>query len=377
MEDRSIRQSAPDEIDLGELLLAIWNGKWLVAGITLACAAIAVVYLIFAPKTFVTRLEVRPLTSFDAEAYTFFNRLDGMSITPGVLISLLGERLSTREDIIHFADQYELVDRSPFEDETEYAVALREYADSLSIEGPGTGSDDEDESPILQIQIQGPEKKATTNAFRDVLASANEFVRERLESRVRMYITQETQLRDFAIEDLTRRIEGARIDYDRNAERRSAFLAEQALIAREMGVAQPVMEDQATVASSSVNIGFVQEAPYYLFGYRAIEKELELIQARENKDAFIPQLVELQREKRELLEDPRLGRMLLAFETTPATSPEQFKAAHWHLSERNLKHKTSPILVLALSIILGGMLGLFVLFIKVAVASAKRKPATS
>lgn len=371
MEHRPVQQRASDEIDLGELLLAIWNGKWLIAGITLVCAVLAVIYLKFSPKTFVAQLEVRPLTSFDAEAYTFFNRLDGMTITPAVLISLLGERLATREDIIRVADQYQLVDRSEFDDDSEYQVGLRQYAESLSIKGPGTGSND-DESRLLQIRIEGPNKEATTNAFREALNNANEFVRQTLESRIRTYIAQETQLRDFKIEDLARRIEGTRIDYDRNAERRSAFLAEQAEIARQVGVAQPVMEDQATVASSSVNIGIVQDAPYYLFGYQAIEKELDLIQQRDNKDAFIPQLVELKREKRELQEDPRLGRMLLAFETTPVTSSEHFKTGHWNLSQRDLKHKTSPVLVLALAIVLGGMLGLFALLIKNVVTSSRR-----
>lgn len=102
-----------------------------------------------------------------------------------------------------------------------------------------------------------------------------------------------------------------------------------------------------------------------------------MIEARDDKDSFIPELGELERKQRELKNDPFLERAQLAFEATPIFSPEQFKAARWDISASDFESDTRSALILALAVVLGGMLGLFVLFIKVTVASAKRKPAKS
>ena len=182
-------------------------------------------------------------------------------------------------------------------------------------------------------------------------------------------------MRQSELEDIARQIEGLRADYDLQIEQKLALLNEQAQIARELELRKPTTEGPTVLTPSSVSIGMIQKQPYYLYGYEAIEKEVALIEAREDKDDFIPELAELERKQRELKNDPFLERAQLAFEATPIVSPEQFQAARWDISASDFESDTRSALVLALAVVLGGMLGLFVLFIKTAITSTSRRPA--
>lgn len=53
METQSTYQPVPDdEIDLRELFLKLWRGKWLIVGVTFVCSAIAVTYALLAEPVF-------------------------------------------------------------------------------------------------------------------------------------------------------------------------------------------------------------------------------------------------------------------------------------------------------------------------------------
>ena len=66
-----------------------------------------------------------------------------------------------------------------------------------------------------------------------------------------------------------------------------AFLREQSAIARKLGVKNNTIETQSFGGKNSVVTNVKTDTPLYLRGYEAIEKEIELIEARENKEAFV------------------------------------------------------------------------------------------
>jgi len=43
-----------DEIDLLELFMVLWTGKWLIAGITLLAAVLGYIYIVLTPNDFET-----------------------------------------------------------------------------------------------------------------------------------------------------------------------------------------------------------------------------------------------------------------------------------------------------------------------------------
>ena len=65
-----------------------------------------------------------------------------------------------------------------------------------------------------------------------------------------------------------------------SAQARMAFLREQAEIARELNIAEGATETFVNASADPKSLQATAEIPFYLRGYRAIEKELEILLGR-------------------------------------------------------------------------------------------------
>ena len=94
----SSEQSQPynDEIDLADLVRSLWQGKWLVIGVTFSALVLAVAYLTWAPKSYTASLKISALPAAQADAYTELNATELMTIDEQVLLSLFVEDLQTQ-----------------------------------------------------------------------------------------------------------------------------------------------------------------------------------------------------------------------------------------------------------------------------------------
>jgi len=205
------------------------------------------------------------------------------------------------------------------------------------------------------------------------------------------------QKKTFELEDLDTAIDNAIKDYDRKTADRLAFLREQAAIARKLGVSKNTIEAQTFSTQTGVVANVKTDTPFYLRGYEAIEKEIELILSRDNKKAFIGGLLELEQKKRALEQDKTLERaelnkvflegllelernkraieqdMMLKraealFAETPLAKPSQFSAATLVIEATRFEYKSKRKLMLALAAVVGGMIGV----VYVLIASAMR-----
>ena len=62
-------QAYNDEIDLADLIRALWQGKWLVIGVTLATLALGIAYLMITPKNYTASLNIGALPDSQADVY--------------------------------------------------------------------------------------------------------------------------------------------------------------------------------------------------------------------------------------------------------------------------------------------------------------------
>ena len=70
-----------DEINLLQLIQAIWDGKWRIIAITAACVLGVFGFQVFGPAPiFVATTEIRPILASDAEAYRQSNALDFFAV---------------------------------------------------------------------------------------------------------------------------------------------------------------------------------------------------------------------------------------------------------------------------------------------------------
>ncbi|MDC3373390.1 hypothetical protein OAW30_03640, partial [Candidatus Pelagibacter sp.] len=167
-------------------------------------------------------------------------------------------------------------------------------------------------------------------------------------------------------------------DYEFEIKNRLAFLKEQALIARELDIESNINTINSTIRTqeftNSANIianSIESTNFYYLRGYNAIEKEIELIKTRADNSAFTKGLLDLQKKKRTLLGNKSLKRIEELFNSTPIVNDNNFKAAS--IIYKNTEYETSFSLIKAVLFagIFGIIFGMFYVLISNAIQQRK------
>jgi len=62
-----------DEIDLIELLQNLWDGKWVIAGVSAAALAIGGAYVALTPNSFDASITIRPLDAATVDQFRTLN----------------------------------------------------------------------------------------------------------------------------------------------------------------------------------------------------------------------------------------------------------------------------------------------------------------
>ena len=152
--------------------------------------------------------------------------------------------------------------------------------------------------------------------------------------------------------------------------KRLLFLTEQASIARELGVETNFLHrnEQPTVSGNRVSLNVQSSSrPFYLHGYKAIEKEIAIIQARSPEDrmALSDEYAQVQQEIYALENDVSISRLLAARQMIDTDDPTRWVLFNLNLAEIRSHKKTH--LILALSVVLGGFIGMCFVLIRSAV----------
>ena len=140
-----------------------------------------------------------------------------------------------------------------------------------------------------------------------------------------------------------------------------AKLQENAAIARQIGNASG-----EALNVGEINLTIDQKRPLYLRGYKALEKEIALLDARGTGIALLPfidKYPELAFRKRNLETDTRLERISSGINISPLNSSKIFKAVDFDLGTVVFKPTTNKIFISILGALIGGLFAvIFVLF---------------
>ena len=387
-----------DEIDLMEIFQTIWDGKFKIAGVILmAVLGVVGFFLTQPPPSFTAKTEVKPITSDIANRYQISNSLgffevysdkgkndgqdkdkndgqdtDKVKAVVRFLDELFIEQLDTRLLFEDAFRKYAVLDKNDYETETDFNKAIIELAAAISLLPPinvdGTAKGESRRHWTIEFEFNDKEK--WLNALADVKAKANQNVRKLIRDNFTTTLAAAGKNKAFEIEDISTIIDNALSDYDRKADDRVAFLREQSAIARKLGVKNNTIETHSFGGKNSVITNVITEMPLYLRGYEAIEKEIELIEARDNKEAFVDGFLELEQKKRQLEQDKTLERAEALFADTPVMRGDDFSAVVMTVAATEFKSKSKRMLILAMAVVLGGMVGT----VYVLIANAMRKP---
>ena len=367
------------EIDLIELVDVLWQGKYLIGGLTAFVSLIAFVFLTFMPSTHQISLSIRSLSPQEMSAYAPLNNVPGISPPiyvdeqligqTGVVLaqdlmqavrSEIGSKTSLRQAISELDPKFLDFEGSP----AERAQALTQAASHFDLT-----SEPFEENGIVTDILET--KTQNTELTKQIIKRTIDLMRINIRQQNLIAITNlsksiETALA-YEIEELQAEITNDKQRYFDEMQHRIRHLKEQAAIARALTLASPSqnMTINATASTGEVQNTRNPSDSLYLRGYKALEEEVNLLARRKPDDwqLFTPDYAEKTARLRQLQNDQRLKRVETGLALSPLSGEEAFTPAIFDMESILVEQSTSKPLIFILVALLSGLLAsIFVLF---------------
>ena len=104
------------------------------------------------------------------------------------------------------------------------------------------------------------------------------------------------------------------------------------------------------------------DSPFYLRGFRAIDKEIALIESRTDTKAFTPKLFSLEQKKRMVIQDKTMDRAKTLYLSSPIVN-NLFYAASANIKATKFAYNNTRNKLLLIAIVIGLIIGLLYVFI--------------
>ena len=386
-----------NDIDLIELLKIIWEGKSKIFA-TLIISVISVfIFLNIQEKNnkskknyFTSTTEIKTLAS--EETIKYFSVIDYMLTNANVnedeiafdkngelikkfFLDLYVEALNDKKFFREAIEKYELIDINSYSDQSQYNQAVNQLVSNIEIITRKTSKkEEENELPNYYIQIKYDDVEKWESVMLYVDKLSNQKVKKYLQNHFQNLFAMLRQQRNYKIEDINIQIDNLINDYDRQTSDRIFYLKEQSEIAKKLGVSKNTIEVQTLFNQNTYLSRVNKESPFYLRGYEAIDKEIELIRSRtDNKRAFITGLFDLEREIRQINQNKSIERVELNYQSTPINY-ENFYAAKLNILSTKYKYETEDNqkkLLIFFGIVMGLIIGILYVIIENVVQSQK------
>ena len=391
-----------DEIDLRELIRSLWDQRWIIVGITAFITLIAVLYAFLATPYYRVQSILRPvevgvLDSLNATEVYELKPLEALARVSGGLSSY-GNRLEFFQgNQALFADiaRQGQTPEQAFEEFNSEAFAML-YPDpkknqgdfvGLSLIYPGSMDGVSVVNGFVAFVLQ-QERERVASDLAVVIANRKANIEQRIEAARASYqaskeaeiatLLEEAALQKAQLEDELRAL---RAELKIRRENRLNVLAEAIRIARALGIRKPTTPTAMADAGQGIRTEITsREIPLYFLGVDALEAEREVLLARTGDDFMEPRIGEIQKEldmlrhnrQVEVLqqrqdEDLYLKELASLREEAARLQGIDFDASTLQLARldqpaqqpmKRLKPKRA--LILAMGVVLGGMLGVFV-----------------
>jgi len=361
-------QQDNDGIKFSELISTLWDGKWIISSITAVIFIIVVTYLIIKPQTYKGIIQINPIKTYEASKYGEVNSLKLIKIDSEYLEQLFIDELLKYNvfEVSMMENRY--LEKIENETELDYLIRIQKAARVFSLSKPVNlvSRDIEEQKPKWTLSYKTLRPDLATKVIAEAFSLANNEVNAKVQKIIGRTVSSylrltENKLKDIDILDKVN-LRNEKI----KTQSRLAFLDEQNSIAKVLGIEKNTLTEQTfTTQSTLINLAD-KEVPYYLRGYLAIEKEIEILLSRKSPQLFIPEYLENQRKKEILLQDKTLVRLKKSMSVTPIGT-DNFKAVFYDTNLIKFQRKAKHSLILALSIVLGGIIGTFVIFFRNAV----------
>lgn len=356
-----------DEIDLFELVENLWQEKVLVLLVAFVVTAAAAFYAFLSPAVYQASVSIDVPLNSDLRSYTRACQLIMPSNQTQAVVGLTPAQQTGSEQQLcaapesvfkeliatlasgqlrnDFFEQVYLPTLSAQQQQSPHSLLRSQMNQALSVNGPPARSN----STAYQVVVQlgDPERAAEL---------ANSFVsmaKERAKAEVRQNIEAEIR---HELETTESRLNSLRQIAQKEREDEITRLQEALTVAKMVGQEAPAHHAGKSIQEVAE---YIDRNQPYLRGSRALQAQISVLEQRENEDAFIPGVRELEARLSTLKE--------------VAIEDEQAKVARISSAAQPPHQPIKPkrMLIVAVGIVLGGMLGVFAALIRVAIRNRK------
>ena len=385
-----------DEINLIELMYTLWEGKWKIA-VAVVISLLAVIgYQSTKTKNFTAITEIKPIGVLQLSKFIEFNNLivntntntdtnintDTDTDTIGTIervaagkinkitsLRLLNIYINTLNNKSVFEDairKFNLLEASQYNNEQEYSEAITRLASTVKILSPSVSGNAKKinlETSYHTINFTHHDAEKWKSILTYVDEFTNKLVIKNLVNDYNNTIVFLENKKKYQLEDILIRINNYLIDYEREMSDKIKYLEEQSAIAKKLGIVKNTIEVQTFANLNALLHNNVKtDSSFYLRGYEAIDKEIELIQSRKDKKAFIQGLFELEKKKRTIEQDQTIERIKLALQSSLLADKNKFSAASISAITTKFEYKDYKY-IYVIAIVIGLMAGIFYVLI--------------
>lgn len=401
-------QFETDEIDLVAIIRTLWQGKWIILLIMLlSCVAVFLFYqskpkqisfsagIAIIKITDNTNLVIEQITnkltnllSLEAENKQPNNNLSNINTKNQIINNKDNKKI--KSNVLSFIpiDQDSLLNLYldnivSSEVVTQAAIASKLFTDNNNSD---KAYQNNIRSMIRAIKIVAlPNAKSKVKEFEKLpyqyrldftfndlekgklfLANLNQFTNKKVRNIIienyNQNINSFEYLRSLKLDEINDTMQLALFTYEQTMKQRLEFLKEQSEIARTLSIAKSsIATENFSIGSGSIT-NVKMDTPFYFRGYEAIDKEIELIQARKNNRLYVEGLIELEKQKKFLENNNKdITNLKFVLSNSDLSKEDTFKAADFvTLGETTANSRLKQMLLIA--IVLGFVLScLFVL----------------
>ena len=315
-------------ISLKEIVNEVFNSKYTLSLLFIFMVlAVFFIFNINKPRWTAT-LKVEELNTIDHNEFLALKNYDEIySVSRDYLAELFIEEIKDRSGATEIIDRLGIIDRSQIKNEKDYLYEVKKEAYQIEI----YKEDEADEllpnqSPkeYYVIEYSGYNYDYIIQIISFICDDANKKVKDFL---IRKYTNTVDALelnRINQIQDIDKALENALADLKKKNDKKVAFLREQSEIAKSLAIAENQLKSEAIEAGEDIK-------PYYLRGYVAIDREIELIESRSDVSLFSDENEEILFEKRTLEQDLTSSRFSASYNKSPI-SKDYFKAASYDVA---------------------------------------------
>jgi LPS O-antigen subunit length determinant protein (WzzB/FepE family) len=402
-----------EEIDLLELARALWRQRLLILVITLGVGSIGAAFAFLSPRYYQAQSVLRPAAIRDLDQ---LNQLGFYSLSPKQALARVGAALDSYDNRLG----YFRANRPLFEALAQPGRSLEQTfeefnSSSFSMLQPDPKQRDT-ATPFVGIKLTYPEDiqgAEVINGFvqysidtvrSQVAADVDTLIQNRLNlltskmeaARANYEATKDVQIAKLTEADNLKRVQlqdelrALRLQLKTRRENRISQLNEAITIAKSLGISKPSTPSSLGAAEQNIQGSIIrtevnnQQIPLYFMGTEALEAERKALMARRSDDFTEPRIAQINKELK-LLEANRKVELLKSRENEDlflkglaGWREEAARLQAWKIDTAGLRlvaidqqaiEPLSPVkprkaLILALSLVVGSMLGILVALVR-------------